>query len=158
GGLNPFSSGLKLSKLKEAPHGIDLGQLSTCLPGRLCTPDNRIKLAPEVLVKDLERVKTKLLESPPPSPSHDLLLIGRRHLRSNNSWMHNSKRLVKGKPLCTLLMHPKDAASRQINPEQKVWVQSRVGRIEIQVEISEEIMPGVVSIPHGWGHNRPGTQ
>ncbi|HEX8143823.1 MAG TPA: molybdopterin-dependent oxidoreductase [Pyrinomonadaceae bacterium] len=158
GKLNPFSKGLTLRKLKEAVHGIDLGPLVSCLPERLRTSDKRIELAPEVLVKDVERVKAKLLDGASLHSSGDLLLIGRRQLRSNNSWMHNSQRLVRGKPQCTILMHRTDAAKRHLKPGQKVSVRSRVGCVELPVEISEEMMPGVVSIPHGWGHGRPGIQ
>jgi anaerobic selenocysteine-containing dehydrogenase len=155
---------LTLRKLKEAVHGIDLGPLSSCLPGRLRTPDKRIELAPDVLVKDIERVKAKLLDAASLHSNGDLLLIGRRQLRSNNSWMHNSQRLVKGqsgplgKPRCTILMHPTDAAQRHLTPGQKVSVRSGVGSVEVPIEISEEMMPGVVSIPHGWGHDRLGIQ
>jgi anaerobic selenocysteine-containing dehydrogenase len=156
--LNPFSHGLTLRKLKEAAHGIDLGPLCSCLPGRLRTSDKRIKLAPEVLVKDVERVKAKLLVEASPHSNGDLLLIGRRQLRSNNSWMHNSRRLVKGKPQCTILMHPTDAAQRHLRPGQQVSVRSRAGSVVVPIEISEEMMPGVVSIPHGWGHDRLGIQ
>jgi anaerobic selenocysteine-containing dehydrogenase len=162
--LNPFSKGLTLRKVQKAAHGIDLGPMTSGLPGRLRTADKRIELAPEVLVKDIDRVKAKLLDRDPLSPGDsdgftgDLLLIGRRQLRSNNSWMHNSQRLVKGKPQCTLLMHPTDAAQRDLKSGQKVKVQSRVGCVTLQVEISEEMMPGVVSIPHGWGHDRLGIQ
>ena len=155
--VNPFSKGLTLRKLKRAVHGIDLGPLGACLPGRLRTSDKRIELAPDVLVKDIERVKAKFDNASVPS-NGELLLIGRRQLRSNNSWMHNSQRLVKGKPRCTMLMHPTDAAHRRLASGQKVRVQSRVGALEVPVEISEEMMPGVVSIPHGWGHDRPGIQ
>lgn len=155
--LNPFSKGLTLRKLKEAVHGIDLGPLSSCLPSRLRTADKRIELAPEVLVKDVERVKAKF-DSASLSSNGNLLLIGRRQLRSNNSWMHNSQRLVRGKPQCTILMHPTDAAQRHLGPGQKVLVQSRVGSVVVPIEISEEMMPGVVSIPHGWGHDRLGIQ
>jgi anaerobic selenocysteine-containing dehydrogenase len=158
GKLNPFSKGLTLRKLKKAVHGIDLGPLSSCLPGRLRTSDKRIELAPEVLVKDVERVKAKLLDHESLQSNGNLLLIGRRQLRSNNSWMHNSQRLVKGKSQCTILMHPTDAAQRHLKPGQKVLVRSRVGSVEVPIEISEEMMPGVVSIPHGWGHDRLGIQ
>ena len=164
-------NGLTLRKLQKAPHGIDLGPLTSCLPGRLRTADKRIELAPEVLVKDVERVKARFLQSDrrrlacqscSSSASNDsngdLLLIGRRQLRSNNSWMHNSERLVKGKPQCTLLMHPTDADHRQLTSGQHVQVRSKVGTIVLPIEISEEIMPGVVSIPHGWGHDRLGVQ
>jgi anaerobic selenocysteine-containing dehydrogenase len=157
-GVKPFSKGLTLRKLKEAAHGIDLGPLSSCLPPRLRTADKRIDLAPEVLVKDVERVKAKLLHTTSPHSNGDLLLIGRRQLRSNNSWMHNSQRLLRGKPQCTILMHPADAAKRHLRAGQRVSVRSRVGSIEVPMEISEEMMPGVVSIPHGWGHDRMGIQ
>ena len=156
--FNPFSSGLTLAKLKESPHGNDLGPLESCFPERLCTPSRRIALAPELLVKDIERVKARLLERRMDHHPHDLLLIGRRQLRSNNSWMHNSERLVKGPRRCTLLMNPSDAAARDISVGQQVHVCSRTGSLEIPVEISEEIMPGVISIPHGWGHDRLGIQ
>ena len=172
GKLNPFASlkfssasaavtGLTLRKLKKAVHGIDLGPLTSCLPGRLRTTDKRIELAPEVLVKDIERVKAKFFDSASHQSNGDLLLIGRRQLRSNNSWMHNSQRLVKGnpaKPQCTLLMHPTDAAHRNLASGQKVQVRSSVGSIVLPIEISDEMMPGVVSIPHGWGHDRDGVE
>jgi anaerobic selenocysteine-containing dehydrogenase len=157
-GINPLSKGLTLRKLKEAVHGIDFGPLSPCLPGRLRTPAKRIELAPEVLVKDIERVKAKLLDGAPRHSHGDLLLIGRRQLRSNNSWMHNSQRLVKGRSRCTILMHPTDAAERDLRTGQKVLVQSGVGCIALPLEVSGQMMPGVVSIPHGWGHGRPGIQ
>jgi anaerobic selenocysteine-containing dehydrogenase len=157
GKLNPFSQGLTLRKVKKAVHGIDLGPLSSCLPGRLRTADKRIDLAPDVLVLDVERVKAKFDNASLPANGH-LLLIGRRELRSNNSWMHNSERLVKGKPQCTILMHPTDAAHRDLTAGQTVSVRSRVGSVDVPIEISEEMMPGVVSIPHGWGHDRLGIQ
>jgi anaerobic selenocysteine-containing dehydrogenase len=156
--VNPFSRGLTLRKVRKAVHGIDLGPLTSCLPGRLRTSDKRIELAPEVLVKDVERVKAKFFDTASPHANGDLLLIGRRQLRGNNSWMHNSERLVKGKPQCTILMHPADAAHRHLSSGQKVQVRSRVGSIVVPLEVSEEMMPGVVSIPHGWGHDRPGNQ
>lgn len=159
--LNPFSKGLTLRKVRKAVHGIDLGPLTPCLPGRLKTADKLIDLAPEVLVKDVERVKSRFLSEAAYDSNGHLLLIGRRQLRSNNSWMHNSERLVKGnpaKPPCTVLMHPTDAANRDLLDGQKVVVRSRVGSIVLPVEISEEIMKGVVSIPHGWGHDRAGAQ
>jgi anaerobic selenocysteine-containing dehydrogenase len=156
--LNPFSKGLTLRKLKAAVHGIDLGPLSSCLPGRLRTADKRIELAPEVLVKDVERVKAKFPDSASLLSNGNLLLIGRRQLRSNNSWMHNSQRLLRGKPQCTILMHPTDAAHRHLRQGQTVSVRSRVGSVVVPIEISEEMMPGVVSIPHGWGHDRLGIQ
>ncbi len=157
GKLNPFF-GLTLRKLKRSPHGIDLGPLASCLPQRLCTASKRIALAPELFVKDIERVRARLLHSATNGSPHDLLLIGRRQLRSNNSWLHNSERMVKGPPRCTLLMSPVDAAARKLNDGVPVAVRSRAGAIEVPLEISEEMMPGVVSIPHGWGHDRSGIQ
>jgi anaerobic selenocysteine-containing dehydrogenase len=159
--LNPFSKGLTLRKLRKAVHGIDLGPMTPCLPGRLQTADKQIDLAPVVFVKDVERVKTRFLAETAFDSNGHLLLIGRRQLRSNNSWLHNSERLVKenpAKPRCTILMHPIDAADRDVLHGQKVVVRSRVGSIMLPVEISEEIMRGVVSIPHGWGHDRSGNQ
>ncbi|HEX6188654.1 MAG TPA: molybdopterin-dependent oxidoreductase [Pyrinomonadaceae bacterium] len=159
--LNPFSKGLNLRRLKKEVHGIDLGPLRPCLPQRLRTSDKRIQLAPKVLVEDIERLKAW---ERAPERGHSarsngqLLLIGRRRLRSNNSWMHNSERLVKGKPPCTMLMHPEDAAERALEQGQRVVVRSRSGSIEIPIEISAEMMLGVVSIPHGWGHDRKGIQ
>lgn len=159
--FNPFAKGLTLRKVRKAVHGIDLGPLTPCLPGRLRTGDKQIDVAPEVLVKDVERVKSRFLNEAAIDSNGHLLLIGRRQLRSNNSWMHNSERLVKGNPLkppCTVLMHPTDAANRDLLNGQKVVVRSRVGSIVLPVEISDEIMRGVVSIPHGWGHDRAGNQ
>ncbi|MCA9931736.1 MAG: hypothetical protein KC419_24805, partial [Anaerolineales bacterium] len=94
----------------------------------------------------------------PQSPNPNLLLIGRRDLRSNNSWMHNSHRLVKGKPRCTLLMHPADAADRRLTDGQMVTVTSRVGQVSLPLVVSDAIMPGVVSMPHGWGYGQDGVQ
>ena len=157
-GLKPSTKGLTLRKLKQAPHGIDLGPLTSCLPARLRTADKCIELAPEILVKDLERVKLKFLETTAADSNGHLLLIGRRQLRSNNSWLHNSERMVKGATRCTILMNPDDAADRDLLSGQDVLVRSRVGEIVLPVEVSEEMMPGVVSIPHGWGHDRSGSR
>jgi anaerobic selenocysteine-containing dehydrogenase len=149
---------LTLKKVKAAVHGIDLGPMTPCLPERLRTNNKLITLAPELFVQDIERVRSKL--SSTTSNGH-LLLIGRRQLRSNNSWMHNSQRLVKrsaAKPDCTILMNPNDAADRDLRHGQKALVESRVGKIVLPVEVSEDIMRGVVSIPHGWGHDREGSR
>jgi anaerobic selenocysteine-containing dehydrogenase len=162
GKLNPFSKGLTLRKVRAAVHGIDLGPLRPCLPERLRTDNRFINLAPDLFVQDIERVKSKLDNAVSNGDSDgELLLIGRRQLRSNNSWMHNSERLVKGnpaKPQCTILMHPADAAERNLKQGQKAMVKSRVGKIILPVELSDEIMRGVVSIPHGWGHDRDGNR
>jgi len=155
GRLNPFS-GLTLAKVKKAEHGIDLGPLTSCLHDRLRTRDKQIDLAPEVLVKDVERVVSRFFDHGSYESNGHLRLIGRRQLRSNNSWMHNTERLLRGKPQCTMLMHPADAAHRNLTSGQNVVVKSRVGSVEVPIEVSDEIMPGVVSIPHGWGHDRLG--
>ncbi|MEM7348762.1 MAG: molybdopterin oxidoreductase family protein, partial [Chloroflexota bacterium] len=160
-GGQPISgkNGLKLRHLKEEPHGIDLGPLQPCLPQRLYTANKQIQLAPEVLVNDLQRVKTTLLSSPNGTTNGATFsLIGRRDLRSNNSWMHNSLRLVKGKNRCTLMINPEDAAAQNIQPGQQVRVTSRVGTVEIEAQLTDDLMPGVVSIPHGWGHHRSDIQ
>ena len=158
-------TGLSLEQLLANPHGIDLGPLRSQLPNRLQTPDHRINAAPALFVADLARAQlalnqliiteTVLPEQPAGSP---LLLISRRHLRDNNSWMHNARVLVKGRNRCTLLMHPTDAARLGVGNGQSVRVRSRVGEIELPADVSADIMPGVVCMPHGYGHNRPGTR
>jgi anaerobic selenocysteine-containing dehydrogenase len=158
-GTGLFGDGLTLAKVKAAPHGIDLGPLQPALPGRLWTKNKRIALAPEMLTQDVPRLQAWLQSQPMPSAANGtLLLIGRRQLRSNNSWMHNSERLVRGKARCTLLVHPDDARQYGITSGQMVRVISRVGEIIAPAEVSDEVMPGVVSLPHGWGHDRPGVQ
>ncbi|MBL9104223.1 MAG: molybdopterin oxidoreductase family protein [Myxococcales bacterium] len=159
GKLRPGAGGLSLRALREQVHGVDLGPLEPCLPARLFTASRRVSLAPPRLVGDLARVEARLLDAAANDGEsvYDLRLIGRRHLRSNNSWLHNSLRLVKGPPRCTALLHPDDAARRGITAGQRVVVRSRVGSIELPVELSDEVMPGVVSVPHGWGHDRPGV-
>jgi len=145
--------GLSLARLRASPHGVDLGPLEPCLSRRLATSDGRIQLAPEAYVADLSRAAQSLAE-----PVPGLMLIGRRHVRSNNSWLHNSQRLVKGKPRCTLMIHPDDAARRGIEEGAKVRLRSRVGEVEVAAEITPDVMPGVVCLPHGWGHDRPGVR
>jgi anaerobic selenocysteine-containing dehydrogenase len=145
--------GLSLRRLEAAPHGIDLGPLEPNLLRRLATPDGKVQLAPQSHLKDLDRAARVLGQSAP-----SLVLIGRRHVRSNNSWMHNSQRLVKGKPRCTLVIHPDDAACRGVADGATVRLRSRVGAVEVTAEVSDAVMPGVVSLPHGWGHDRPGTR
>ena len=145
--------GLSVARLLAEPNGVDLGPLEPALPRRLATRDRRLPLAPALFLADLGRAR-QALETPPPS----LALIGRRHVRSNNSWMHNSHRLVKGKPRCTLLIHPADAAARDIVDGARVRVSSRVGSVEVAAEVTTGIQPGVVSLPHGWGHGRPGVR
>jgi anaerobic selenocysteine-containing dehydrogenase len=157
--LNPLSKGLSLRKLERHPHGIDLGALTPLLPERLATQNGRIEAAPDRLVADVERLRRELLTPISAASSEfDLLLIGRRHIRSNNSWMHNSPRLVKGPNRCTLLMHPADAEARGLANGAKALLSSRAGVVEADVEITSDMMPGVVSLPHGWGHGREGVR
>ncbi|MGC3891828.1 molybdopterin oxidoreductase family protein [Pseudomonas urmiensis] len=144
---------LSLETLDRFPHGLDLGPLQPNLAARLRTPSQAVEAAPQLLLDDLRR----LAEQVPPAVD-ELLLIGRRHVRSNNSWMHNFHRLVKGKPRHQLLMHPQDLAQRQLTDGQWVRIRSRTGVVEVQVQSSEEMMPGVVSLPHGYGHGRQGVQ
>jgi anaerobic selenocysteine-containing dehydrogenase len=148
---------LDLAKVKAEPHGIDLGPLQSRLPEAIVHADKTIHLNLDFYFADLPRLKQKLDEAVVSEDPAHALLIGRRHVRSNNSWMHNSQRLVKGKSRCTLLIHPEHASALNITDGQDVVVTSRVGEVVIAAEVSEEIMPGVVSIPHGWGHNRKGT-
>jgi anaerobic selenocysteine-containing dehydrogenase len=158
-GLTPFGGGLRLATLEHSPHGVDLGPLQRRLPHRLFTPDKRIELAPELLSADLSRLARRMEENRAASHDDDeLLLIGRRHLRSNNSWMHNYPRLMGGRPRCTLLVNPRDAARLSLADGDNAVVQSHVGRAVAPVEISDEVMPGVVSLPHGWGHHRDGVR
>jgi anaerobic selenocysteine-containing dehydrogenase len=146
--------GLTAAKVKAMPGGVDLGPLEPRLPGMLRTPDKRVHLVPDALRPGLAD-----LDAPAPAASDggDLQLIGRRHLRTNNSWLHNVPAMVKGKDRCTALLHPDDAAARGLVDGDVVSVTSAVGRIEVPVEISDEIRPGVVAIPHGWGHDVPGV-
>jgi anaerobic selenocysteine-containing dehydrogenase len=146
--------GLSLAALEKAPHGIDLGPLTEALPDALETPGRRIVLAPPRLVADLDRLRAHAAALAADGAS--LRLIGRRDLRSNNSWMHNSERLVKGPERCTLLMHPDDARRRGLAAGDRVEVRSRAGAVEVPLAVTDAVMPGVVSLPHGWGHSRPG--
>ncbi len=146
-------SGLSIRRLEASPHGVDLGPLRPSLLRRLATPGGRVQLAPARHLEDLARA-ARALASPPPA----LVLIGRRHVRSNNSWLHNSQRLVKGKPRCTLMIHPEDAQRRGIADGAAVRLRSRVGEIEVPAEVTPDVMPGVVSLPHGWGHDRDGVR
>lgn len=145
---------LSLEQLKQNPHGIDLGALKPISENRI---QQKINLCPALLANDLKRLlvfKDELLAS----DSKGFWLIGRRHLRDNNSWMHNSQKLMKGKNRCTLMINPADSVVLGLKDHETVWVTSRVGQVEIPVEISEDIMPGVVSMPHGYGHHRKGTK
>ncbi|RII79311.1 molybdopterin oxidoreductase family protein [Pseudomonas monteilii] len=143
---------LSLATLANHPHGLDLGPLRSNLAGRLATASKAVEVAPQVLLVDLQR----LAQQAPPIAG-ELLLIGRRHVRSNNSWMHNFHRLVKGKPRHQLLMHPQDLQQRHLQDGQRVRIRSRTGALEVEVQACEDMMPGVVSLPHGFGHGRQGV-
>jgi anaerobic selenocysteine-containing dehydrogenase len=142
-----------LKDLEDAPHGIDLGPLEPRLPDALRTASGRIELAPEPLVSDVARLRIAL-DTP---VNGGMVLVGRRQLRSNNSWMHNLPVLVKGKDRCTLHVHPDDAERLQLTDGQPAELRSRTGSLVAPVEVTEDIMPGVVSLPHGWGHDVAGT-
>ncbi|MEM8660996.1 MAG: molybdopterin dinucleotide binding domain-containing protein, partial [Pseudomonadota bacterium] len=146
--------GLSLDMLKENPSGVDLGPLQPQLPGRLRSPDQLIHCNTPQPLGDLRRLREEF-DQP---DSGQLKLIGRRHVRSNNSWMHNFHPLIKGKNRCSLLMHPDDMRMRNIADGSDVALSSRSGSITVQVESSEDVMPGVVSLPHGYGHNRAGIR
>ncbi|TDU90481.1 anaerobic selenocysteine-containing dehydrogenase [Kribbella voronezhensis] len=146
---------LSVRKLKKSAGGIDLGPLQPALPRALYTKNKRIDLAPGLILEGLDQARAVLLVE---GEADDLLLIGRRHLRSNNSWMHNSARLVKGKPRHQLLMNPDDLSKRDLEDGQLVQVSSAAGSVAVEVAASNDMMPGVVSLPHGFGHGRPGAR
>ncbi|SMD36781.1 Anaerobic selenocysteine-containing dehydrogenase [Reichenbachiella faecimaris] len=139
---------LSIKKLKQKPHGIDLGALKSQMPASLYSKDKKINLFPNEIKIDLERVKNKFETY---KPERDFLLIGRRQLRTCNSWLHNSQRLLKNNS-CHLYLHPEDAQQLGLSDNGNIRVSSRVGQIVVPFETTEEIMPGVVSLPHGWGH------
>ena len=155
-GANP--DGLSLAKLEAHPHGIDLGPLAPQLPAALRTPSGTIELAAAPIVADVARLAAALDDHVSGDGTRSFVLVGRRHLRSNNSWMHNVEALVKGKDRCTLHLHPDDAAPLGLADGDLAEVASSVGQVEVPVEITRDIMPGVVSLPHGWGHDQPGVR
>lgn len=148
--------GLTLKKLKANPHGIDLGPLQPSLPFALFHENKKINLNFDYFMADIDRVNAHFFDKQ--SHAHPLVLIGRRHIKTNNSWLHNSPRMVKGNNRCTMQLHPDDGAKYGINNGDEVKVKSRVGELTIEAEITDAIMPGVVSIPHGWGHNKKGIK
>lgn len=152
-GFGADPDGLSLATLEAAPHGVDLGPLKPRIPEALRTTSGKIELAPAPLVSDLDRLRADLLED-----SKGLRLIGRRHLRSNNSWMHNLPGLAGGRTRCTLLIHPSDAAARELADGGLAEVRSRVGCVVVPIEVTDAIMSGVVSLPHGWGHDADGAR
>ncbi|MGZ5100029.1 MAG: molybdopterin-dependent oxidoreductase [Usitatibacter sp.] len=152
----PYGKSLSLDVLKAAPHGVDLGALEPALMRRLETPDRRIACAPAAFVADLKRAETELLGAA--AARDELRLVGRRHLRSNNSWMHNAHRLTKGPRRDQLWIHPEDAARRSILDGEQVTLASRVGEISVAAKVTDRVMPGVVCLPHGFGQGRAGVR
>jgi len=145
---------LSLEELKMHEHGIDLGPHIPMLPQLLQTESQKINLFPSIYQQGLLAVSIQQSTE----EKHPFMMIGRRQLRSNNSWMHNLGRLMRGRDRCTMLIHPKDAETLSINEGQMVQVSSEVTSVQIAAEITEDIMPGSISIPHGWGHHRSGTK
>lgn len=154
-GFGANSDGLSLELLRQHPHGIDFGALQPRLPDHLRTPEHRIDLFAGPFADELARLTERLPEW---SDDTSLRLVGRRHLRSNNSWMHNLPVLVKGKPRCTLQLHPDNAADLGLRDGDAAIVRSRVGEVTAPVEVTDSVMPGVVSLPHGWGHGKKGAR
>jgi anaerobic selenocysteine-containing dehydrogenase len=155
GGLKRGNSGLDFPTLRDAEHGIDLGPLRPCLLERLQTASGMIECAPPLFVQDLQRLRESLHDA---TANGALQLIGRRDIRSNNSWMHNAPRLVKGKPRHHLWMHPEDLAARGLADGARVRMRSRVGSIDVDVQAHDAVMRGVACLPHGFGHARHGVQ
>ena len=152
--LRTDKAGVTMSQLRKNPAGVDLGPLQAGrLPQRLFTRSKRVDAAPDLVLADLARLDTTEIAP----EDGELMLIGRRHQRDNNSWMHNTERLTRGRPRHQLLMHPDDLAARGITDGSRVNVRSRVGSVEVEVQSAEEMMPGVVSLPHGYGHPVDGT-
>ncbi|HWJ08151.1 MAG TPA: molybdopterin-dependent oxidoreductase [Nocardioides sp.] len=152
--LRTGRSGVTISQLRKHPEGVDIGPLrAEQLPARLFTADKRIHALPELVAGDLARLRAQELPT-----GDELLLIGRRHQRDCNSWMHNTERLTKGRPRHHLLMHPADLGARGLVDGAVVTVTSRVGKVEVEVRATEDVMPGVVSLPHGYGHQRAGVR
>ncbi len=145
---------VSLRRLRAHPEGVDLGPLRPTMPERLQTEHRRIDLVPALLVGDLDRLRSWLDDR----PDDALVLIGRRHKQDNNSWFHNTTRLTRGKPRHQLLMHPGDLAARGLEDGALVTVASRVGSVRVEVAATDDMMPGVVSLPHGYGHQVDGTR
>lgn len=150
-GFGARPDGLTLQRLKDNPHGIDLGPLEPRIPGILRTPSGAVELAAQPILDDIPRLAASVGTGP-----GGFLLVGRRHLRSNNSWMHNLPALAGGTNRCTLQIHPDDAARLDIT--ETAVITGPGGKLEVPVEITDAIRPGVVSLPHGWGHGLPGTR
>ncbi|MFI1616547.1 molybdopterin oxidoreductase family protein [Streptomyces lydicus] len=152
-GFGADPEGLSLARLLDHPHGIDLGPLTPRIPALLRTPSGAVELCPAPIAAEAERLRGRLGAVP-----DGLLLVGRRHLRSNNSWLHNVPALTGGSNRCTLHVHPEDAARLGLTDGEPARLKGDGGEVEVPVEITDTVRPGVVSLPHGWGHDRPGTR
>ncbi|MFH8633114.1 molybdopterin oxidoreductase family protein [Streptomyces lydicus] len=152
-GFGADPEGLSLARLLDHPHGIDLGPLTPRIPALLRTPSGAVELCPAPIAAEAERLRGRLGAVP-----DGLLLVGRRHLRSNNSWLHNVPALMGGSNRCTLHVHPEDAARLGLTDGEPARLKGDGGELEVPVEITDTVRPGVVSLPHGWGHDRPGTR
>ena len=160
-GFGAEPDGLTLARLEASPHGVDMGPMRPRLPEVLRTPSGKIELTPAEILADLPRLEAELEADGASANGHSngrMVLIGRRQLRSNNSWMHNLPALVKGKDRCTVQVHPDDAERLGLAEGGRARVSSSSGELVVPVEVTDEIMPGVVSIPHGWGHDAPGVR
>jgi anaerobic selenocysteine-containing dehydrogenase len=152
-GLRP--GGLSLELLRSTPHGVDFGPLVPQLDTVLRTPSGRIELLPVELRGDVERLAETVDDVP---DEDELLLVGRRHLRSKNSWLHNVPQLVRGRDRSAVWLHPDDAARQGLSDEDVAEISSRVGTVLAQVRVTDQVMRGVCSIPHGWGNGGDGTR
>ncbi|MEU6260092.1 molybdopterin oxidoreductase family protein [Streptomyces sp. NPDC047043] len=152
-GFGVREDGLSLEQLLAHPHGIDLGPLRSRLPQPLKTRSGKVELLPQPIADDLPRLRQALDRLP-----DELVLVGRRHLRSNNSWMHNVPALTGGTNRCTLHIHPEDAERLGVRDGAAVRVKGAGGEVTAPAEVTDGVRPGVVSLPHGWGHDRPGTR
>ena len=152
-GFGRRPEGLTLAKVRESEHGIDLGPLTARLREIINTPSGKVELAPPAITEDIGRLRTDMSKR-----DRDIVLIGRRNLRTSNSFMHNLPALVKGRDVCTLQMSPRDARRIGLADGSPARITSRVGSVVAPVEVTEDLMPGVVSLPHGWGHNVEASQ
>ena len=150
-GMKP--GGLNLAKVRAAPGGIDLGELAPRVPDLLRTPSGKVELAPASLLADLPRALADL-----DAPAAPLVVIGRRDVRSNNSWMHNLPTLAKGPDRCTAIVHPQDAARAGVVHGARATLSGPATSAQVSIEVSDVVMPGVICLPHGWGHGQPGTR
>jgi anaerobic selenocysteine-containing dehydrogenase len=153
-GFGRTPDGLTLARVAEHEHGLDLGPLEPALPEKLATASGRIELAPSRILEDLPRLDAWLEEE----PGEAFTLIGRRDPRSMNSWLHNSERLLRGRERCTVHLHPDDAQRLGLRAGDAARLRTAAGELIVPVELSDRLMPGVVSLPHGWGHDLPGIR